>query len=314
MALRNWLTLLAAKTDIRVKGDEVFVRTCAFCGNNRWNLQINVNKLVWHCWACDRGKGETLTALLHYYNIKFESHKMRKNLVTDEKVVQHEASLIQKELEVKANPLLGSESLAARAIKNYLIKKRGITDFTDIWYHPNFVVIPLYQNGKLVYYVERQLFGKLYRNPKVSKTTFLATMGESPIGVLCEGVFDALTVKQFGFTGIPLLGKFMSDIQYSILRKYNFSKVIVCLDEDASKQAVSLFAELQYRKFPAYLALLPEGEDANSYRDKLLPALDNAVNRLALSQRIWLTRSQQLANTVAKNIFVAQGGTPNGTV
>ena len=283
--LKNWLTVLSAKTDTKVKDDEVFVRVCPFCGNDSWNLQINLKKQVWHCWACGKGKEQTLSALLRYYNIKFFGHKVLNNLITNNEVVQKEAETIQKKLLYeKAAELQSSNTLAARTIKAYLTT-RSITDFSGILYTLNHVVVPMYQRGELVYYVKRQIFGKMYQNPKLSKTNFLATFGKGLDGILCEGVFDALTIRELGYTAMPLLGKFISEKQVRILKRYNFRQVIICLDADANEAAIDMFFYLQYNKIPVKLATLKTG-DPNSEKDKLKSVLEQATNKLNFAHKL----------------------------
>ena len=306
MPLLNWLTALSAKTDTKVKGDEVFVRICPFCGNDRWNLQININKLVWHCWACDRGKGESLKTLLAFYGIKFYGRKMKKGLITDNDFVQSEARNLQKDekfcLPVKAVKLEGSDTLAAKAIKKYL-NQRGIYDYSDIYYDTLDVIIPLYDHGVLVYYVRRRIFGKLYQNPKLSKTNFLAEMGDSVDAVICEGVFDALSIKQLGYTAIPILGKFMTDRQIRSLQRRNYRKVIVCLDADAHEAAIDLFARLQYHRVNAYLALLEEGDPNSVPPEVLKEVLESAIYTLPLSKRIELMEKRNGQSEKSKKDF-----------
>ena len=78
-----------------------------------------------------------------------------------------------------------------------------------------------------------------YKNPPMSKDTVCFEMfinWNEPI-VLCEGVFDAITIRR---NVIPLLGKFPSKTLVKRLVEKKVKKIYVALDEDAKKDAVKL--------------------------------------------------------------------------
>lgn len=41
--------------ECRIKGRDVALRTCTFCGNEKWNLGLDPEKGLYHCWACKAG-------------------------------------------------------------------------------------------------------------------------------------------------------------------------------------------------------------------------------------------------------------------
>jgi hypothetical protein len=68
--------------------------------------------------------------------------------------------------------------------------------------------------------------------------------------VLCEGPFDAITIKR---NVIPLLGK---NIQSSLMKKIvmsSVSKIYIALDKDAQKQALNFCQQLMNEGKEVYL-------------------------------------------------------------
>lgn len=47
----------------RLRGAEVVLETCTFCGNSRWNLELNAGLGIYSCWVCKNGG--RLSQLLH---------------------------------------------------------------------------------------------------------------------------------------------------------------------------------------------------------------------------------------------------------
>jgi hypothetical protein len=81
-----------------------------------------------------------------------------------------------------------------------------------------------------------------YKNPALSKNIIpfeLYINWSSPI-VLCEGMFDAMTIKR---NAIPLLGKHIQDSLMKKIVTSTVKQVYIALDKDAMKDALR-FAEL----------------------------------------------------------------------
>ena len=84
--------------------------------------------------------------------------------------------------------------------------------------YSNRIIIPSYDSeGVLNYFVSRAIYdGPMkYKNPKVSKDVIgfdLFINWKEPI-VLCEGVFDAITIRR---NAIPLFGKTIQKIRKQV--------------------------------------------------------------------------------------------------
>jgi len=234
--------------------------SCPFCHHHKPKLEINLSegngdKNPWHCWVCGK-KGLKLITLFKQINASAEKIAELKSLVKssykDESITQYEA--VQLPEEFKALSDLTEQDLVGRHALVYL-KKRGITKADILRYNIGYceggkfdkmIIVPSYDEfGKLNYFVARNFNPNSpvkYKNPSLSKNVIpfeLFINWSSPL-VLCEGPFDAISIKR---NAIPLLGK---HIQANLMKKIVTSqvrKIYIALDKDAQKDALK-FAEL----------------------------------------------------------------------
>lgn len=138
---------------------------------------------------------------------------------------------------------LSSNNLFKIRAEEYLKRRKLETDGLYVCSdgrYKNRIVIPYYdQNKELIYWNARDLGNtrlKYLGPPKevgVGKEDVIFMAGEWPIAgetiYLCEGEFNALTLKQAEFHAAACGGKNMSDKQSLMLAKYN---IVLCLDRD----------------------------------------------------------------------------------
>lgn len=76
-----------------------------------------------------------------------------------------------------------------------------------------------------------------YKNPPISKNIicFDSQVNWNEPIILCEGVFDAITIKR---NAIPLLGKFPSRILVEKIFMSGITDIIISLDNDAINEAL----------------------------------------------------------------------------
>ena len=43
------------RQNYKIRKDEVMFQVCPFCGNRKWNFEVNYVSGLYHCWVCDRG-------------------------------------------------------------------------------------------------------------------------------------------------------------------------------------------------------------------------------------------------------------------
>ena len=227
---------------------------CPFCHHHKKKLQVNLETQQWHCWVCD-AKGRKIQTLLK--RLQVDSKKIKKvyeiygddyivsTTPTDEEKVELRLPSEFKSLLVEPkglNPLY-------RKVVQYA-KDRGITKEDIIRYnigycdggiYTNRIIIPSYdRDNRLNYFIARSVFSEekfKYKNPPVSKNV---TMFENQINwqkpiTLCEGVFDAMSIKR---NAIPLLGKFIPKTLMDNIYKKGVKEIKILLDKDAQDQAL----------------------------------------------------------------------------
>ena len=227
---------------------------CPYCNHKNPKLEVNFDDSVkgnpWHCWVCDK-KGTKLSPIFKQAKASEELFSELKKLVKSEvyREVKRDVAAVQLPKEFKPLAKLTKDNIVGRHALAYL-KKRGVTKYDILKYnigycqgglYNNMIVIPSYDHeGKLNYFTARNFnphSNLKYKNPPTSRNIIpfeLYINWSSPI-ILCEGPFDALSIKR---NVIPLLGK---QIQSNLMKKIVTSevkKVFIALDQDAMKDAL----------------------------------------------------------------------------
>ena len=245
-----------------------------FISHYKPKLQINISSQKWHCWVSNSG-GHSLYSLFKKINADSRYFSELKDLVFISTKKDEVESKVIVSLPIEYKPLWkSSKSLFYKHALNFL-KKRGITKidlqkhklgFCDDGIYGNRVIIPSYdENGILNYFVGRSFMGggMKYKNPNVSRDIvpfdwFIAW--SYPI-VLCEGVFDAISIRT---NAIPMLSKKPSN---SLLRKI-FEKqvktIYIALDNDAKKDAYYLSEFFKDFGIDSKVVNLPKNKDPNN--------------------------------------------------
>jgi len=234
--------------------------SCPFCHHHKPKLEVNFSegngdKNPWHCWVCGK-KGLKLITLFKQINAPVEKIAELKSLVKSSYKEEQVKNNDKIELPKEFKPLseITEKDITGRHALVYL-KKRGITKSDILRYNIGYceggifdkmIIVPSYDEfGQLNYFVARNFNPNSpvkYKNPSLSKNVIpfeLFINWSSPL-VLCEGPFDAISIKR---NAIPLLGK---HIQNNLMKKIVTSqvkKIYIALDKDAQKDALK-FAEL----------------------------------------------------------------------
>ena len=232
---------------------------CPVCdeGGNKGNLEVNIEKSLFHCWSCGDYEG-THGSLGKLFD-KFGNKKQKKlyQVLKPETIVKRERKKKTLKLPDRFTQFKDSSKVypIRRQAMNYL-NSRGITDdmierygigFCDNGDHAGRIVIPSYnKKGELNYYIARSwdpMSRAKYKNPEAEKDKII--FWENLIDwnkdiFLVEGAFDGLFLDNV----IPLLGKHMSELLFETIYMNAKSNVIICLDADAWQNAVKLYHEL----------------------------------------------------------------------
>lgn len=264
----------------KVKGNEVQVHVCTYCGNDRWNLEVNVVLGVVHCWTCSaRGRAQTyieqvLGVSVNIAVVPFDpkKHSVRPNLPTGSPVrpLEHEWAT------------------------GYL-KKRGLDTIDSLVYEigegaendsswGGRVVFPVrdYWTRELAGYLGRAVVPsvrpKYYAQWQSGHKQITGYTNRSDVHVVVEGIFDGVRVHQAGFNSVVLGGVSEREVESWGARVNPAHAVVVLLDADAQDQAHRLYWRIYPVHQKVYVIDLPEGVD---------PAvLEPLVIRAAIKEKI----------------------------
>ena len=253
---------------------------CPFCNHHKPKMEVNFTENKkgynpWHCWVCNK-KGKSLYNLFKQINAPYDKMTELKSLVKVNNDIKETTSTTQKislpkefkKLQnIPKNSLIGRHAIAY--LKNRGLKVDDILKY-NIGYceegqYKNMIIIPSYDGiGQLNYFVARNFDRSSYmkyKNPPISKNIIpfeLFINWSSPL-ILCEGMFDAITIKR---NVIPLLGK---HIQKNLMKKIVLStveKIYIALDKDAIKDALGFCETFLNEGKEVYLVEL-EDKDPN---------------------------------------------------
>ena len=238
---------------LTLKGSELAFN-CPFCNHHKPKLQINTDTQKWHCWNCNSG-GKKLTSLLRKLDVDSKTISLIRDIYGDTNWNSQKDDLetkvfiqLPKEYITLSTPPSGFNPEYKHAM--LYLTHRGIGMKEIIKYNIGYckeglyarrIIIPSYDlNGQINYFISRSYYAEetmKYKNPPISKNII---MFESQIDwsepiILCEGVFDAITIKR---NAIPLLGKFPSKMLIEKMFMSNVTNIVIALDNDAINEAL----------------------------------------------------------------------------
>jgi len=260
----------------RVRGDEVQVHTCLFCDNDRWNLECNVDRGVYHCWAC--GAGGRLDGFMtkltgQYYSLPVRQRAKHKEATVDTTFKSRRASDVQSAAQylwqVRRMDAMTADSygLLVCTEPDHLLTAR--------------ITIPLYD------YWTRALVGYIGRSYTGQRPKYVSTLGsklitgyrmrvpETPC-VVVEGAFDGIAVHRAGFNAAVLGGTSDPQLMEFAARIPSDVPVVLLLDGDARDRATYLmwvFREVHPDR--VVQVPLPAGTDPANYLPDVLRTLLN---------------------------------------
>jgi DNA primase len=227
---------------------------CPFCNHHKQKLQVNTETQKWHCWTCNSG-GKKLTSLLRKLDVDKNSISIIREIYGDSNYnPQREDAETKVYISLPKEYISLNESSKGfnpeyKQAINYLTQ-RGITQKEIVKYNIGYckdglygrrIIIPSYDsNGLLNYFISRSYYldeKMKYKNPPISKNIICfesQVNWKQPI-ILCEGVFDAITIKR---NAIPLLGKFPSKQLVEKIFMSGVNNIIISLDNDAINEAM----------------------------------------------------------------------------
>jgi len=218
---------------------------CPKCDNNRnkFNLVVNTDNLVFHCWACGyRGK----TKKLFYDYGTTEQQSRYSSIIFGLEITPSTGKIIEESLSLGSFRSLKVEwkdSLNYKAAMKYLMDRKIDDKLIDKWdicyaengkYADRIIVPSRALDGRVEYFIARSFFNDKfkYKNPKSRKSTVI--FGDKFIDwkkpvILTEGVFDAMVL----YNAVPILGtsiKGNTKLLKTIMK--NKTPIIIGFDDD----------------------------------------------------------------------------------
>ncbi len=285
------------------KGDFPEYRICCpECGDKRYRLGINVRKPTGHCFNCgERFNPKRIAALLKLDKTRVylpnDLGDLETFLESLEDVPETAPLQAAPEIRVDAVPLEDAEWIPELKelhdlAYQYLTSRGFPPEFYSEAYqlmlpYPNSrergrLLLPVFEEGKLVYYQARSLSGESpkYLNPTKAQTThgkshfvynleYAATFNEI---IICEGIFSSWAA---GGNAVAIFGKELSNHQaFKILQK-NVRKATILLDPGEEDWAYKAAAKL-YPKVEVRIANLEKGDPNEVTIDELVEVLARA--------------------------------------
>lgn len=282
---------------------------CPKCdnGGNKYNLEVNTTKGVFHCWSCGyKGKIKRLFsdyATTNHWAILNQLPTFNVNTQRDTKSLPTSAGCLQSLGSFRTLTVDWKDSIHFYAARKYL-NDRGITEPVikkwDLAYSekgPNKyrVIIPSRsQTGAIDYYVARSFYPYVvpkYRNPSVPKQSII--FGERFINwrrpvTLVEGAFDAL----IALNAIPILGTEIRSHKKLLSKiRANRTPVVVCLDAEAWDKAKEAYKVLDDLGIDTKIIKLEQYADLSEAYEQggkqaVLSILDSA-HKMTFEESLW---------------------------
>jgi hypothetical protein len=261
---------------------------CPVCdsGHHKGNLEINIAKNIYSCWACrdndDGVKGRDLRWLIKkygclddfkYYNDIYPNLTFKTLEKSNEEVVLpleykrfSKRHINQKGYEEALNYLL------ERGLSEEIIQKYHIGFCSDGKYSGRIIIPSFDMFRDLNYFIGRDYTGnnKLkYYNHTNQKQDIIFNeyfINWDASLFLVEGVFDHIVT----YNSIPILGKTISKKLIVNIQKNLKGNLYIALDGDALDSAIALKKQLDFGniKDKVYLVVLPKDEDLSSLYQK----------------------------------------------
>jgi len=253
---------------------------CPYCYTSKKKFEIEIHTQHSHCWVCNKSGKKISTLfkslnvgrdkLTELYNI-LNTHPKYSNSQFDS--IRHSTTVL--ELPKEFIPLYkSSESIEYKNAFHYLRAKRKVSLSEIVKYNIGYcetgdyakkIIIPSYdETGRLNYFVGRAYYEAetfKHKNPDSSKNCVgfeLFINWNLPI-VLVEGSFDAIAVRR---NAIPLFGKTISEDLRKKVIENKVSKLYICLDKDAQKQALEHAAYFMNSGVEVYFVDLKQKDPA----------------------------------------------------
>ncbi len=265
-----WTDTLQANFETKTRNGQLILKVCPFCGNDKSNCELSIEKNIFHCWVCNQ-KG-TVKTFFKLLGLKFDED-VWKNTESSKSFYEKDDLNIDMFTYLKYEDY--PKVLQAKGFDESDIQKYNIR-YADKGKFIGKMIIPLYEGKKLVYALARDLTikGNYYNfrlEKKVVLPYYLGKLNKYEI-YLCEGVLDAISINKLGFTSGVLLGTHITKEQIEKIKQFGFDTAIICLDGDMKAKSIKWYDELGKRGLKTKIVLFDGKDDPNDIfvRDEAL--------------------------------------------
>ena len=266
-----------------------FKINCFLCEDTTKNLEINLEKGIFHCWRCDYS-GPIFQLLKDYlgYAPKIEEYIKAEDLRTfqidfSKKVINQP---MFKGLPAEFCPLWENRtlSLIGQKAKKYALTRMKEDDierykvgYCGLGDHRWRIIIPVFEGNQIVYWVARSIYKteKPYIYPEVAREAVIFNIDRArKLGqaVITEGALDAIRV---GEDGVAIFGTTLLEPQF--FKLIDIPNIIVMLDEDANDKAVKIAQKFKRYNRVIKLVFLPKGDPSDYSREELRKRIGEAL-------------------------------------
>jgi hypothetical protein len=245
----------------KVKGQEVAIAECLFCGNPKHNLELNASRGVYHAWCC--GARGTIRNFLR------EHLRVDKYVPVNITIAQTRTSGVGvvtvpnfiKAIESNwAWDYLFGRGLSIVDVAIYNIGQ-GFGGNDGEWEgRIVFTLMDYFEHSSVGWVGRAALPGvepKYYAHWPTGTKRITGYHARSDVHVLCEGVFDGLAAHRAGFNAAVLGGVEERAVEEWAARVPSAHYVAVMLDGDAAAQAERLFWRILPVHEKTFLVRLP---------------------------------------------------------
>lgn len=235
-----------------------FIACCIFCGEAKYNLQINFKKKLYHCWVCN--EGGSIIKLIHSVT-GFTSEEANRLFRLDEIDVDKALEEISENL-TKTKERFGYIHFTDNNDRYKYWEERGIEydivnklrlGFDE---YTNRMVIPIFDenhvcSGLVRRAVTKEQEPKYLYNKGFDRNNLIYNLTrddvESHVEIV-EGHIDAIKLYQMGYNPICIMGTDLSKYAFNYVSE-NFDRVFLMLDNDEpGKRASEKIAERFYKE------------------------------------------------------------------
>ena len=239
--------------DYKEQKDE-FLANCIFCGESKYNLQINLRKKLYHCWVCH--EGGNLYKLLRIVT-GFSEEDSNRLFQLDEIDVNKELKRISEMLNLSKDKYAYLHFLDDEDVYDHW-ESRGIEYETvnelRLGYdkYTNRMVIPIFDVDSVCVGLVRRAVTR-EQEPKYlynkgfdrNKVVYKPRKSEHSHVIVVEGQIDAIKLYQLGYNPVCVMGTDISQYAFDYLCE-NFNRIFLMFDNDDAGKMATLKAAKRF--------------------------------------------------------------------